>query len=109
MANQPTAKVSDATLLAALQLIQPAAADDVVDMVAGADWAEKLTKKRVGESLARLCEAGFLHEAGGMGFVLTPIGSALAARSMKPKERDLLRILILNRSRHTNELRWMHR
>ena len=108
MADQSTAKLSDATLLAALQLIQPAAAEEVFDMVAGIDWAEKLTKKRIGERLARLCEAGFLHEAGNMGFILTPIGSALASTSMKPKERDRLRILILNRSRHTNELRWMH-
>lgn len=109
MANQPKAKVSDATLLAALQLIQPAKADDVFGLVAGADWAEKLTKKRVGERLVELSEAGFLHEAGDAGFLLTPIGNVLASTSMKPKERDRLRILILNRSRYTNELRWMHR
>jgi hypothetical protein len=109
MANPPKAKVSDATLLAALQLIQPATAAEVFGFVAGADWAETFTKKRIGERLVRLTEAGFLHEAGDNGFVLTPIGSALASTSMKPKERDRLRILILNRSRYTNELRWMHR
>lgn len=108
MPKQPTAKVSDATLLAALQLIQPATAGEVFELVAGADWAAKLTEKGIDERLNRLCEAGFLHQAGDMRFVLTPIGSAFASTSMKPKERDKLRILILNRSRHTNELRWMH-
>jgi hypothetical protein len=108
MAEQSTVVVSDARVLAALQLIQPAKSNEVLDFFSDVDWAVTLTEPRIAERLKCLCSAGFLYEAGGMRYILTPLGSAFASTSMNRKDRDKLRILILNRSRYTNELRWMH-
>ena len=108
MAEQFTVVVSDARVLAALQLIQPATSHEVFDFIADVDWAARLTEPKIGERLTSLCKEGFVYEAGDMRYIVTPVGSAFALTSMNRKDRDKLRILILNRSRYTNELRWMH-
>jgi predicted transcriptional regulator len=108
MPEQSTVVISDARVLAALQLIQPANSNDVFDFIADMDWALRLTEPRIGERLKSLCNSGFLHETGDMRYIVTPIGSAFASTSMDRKDRDKLRMMILNKSRYTNELRWMH-
>lgn len=108
MPNESTAQVSDTSLLAALQLIQPANAMEMFEFAKESGLVARTSQKRIGARLSKLCSGGYLWETGDNRYVVTPLGSALAAASMKSRDRDKFRLLILNGSRRKRNLRWMH-
>jgi len=101
-------ELMDSALLAAAQLIQPATPEEVFDFVQASDWAAELSNEAVAGRCKKLRQVGFLWTTADKRLVLTPLGSSLAVSSLPVKQRDKLRLLILNKSRHTKELRWMH-
>jgi len=102
--SSPGANVSvaiiDATILAFAGLLQPTNAKEVFSFAKGTFLREVLNKTTFDRHFERLAKEAFLWQTATGEYVVTPKGDLLARRSLQRKERDKLRLLILNERRY---------
>ena len=95
-----TVALIDATILALAGLIQPTSARDVYSFAKGTFLRKVLNKTTFERHFERLAKEAFLWQTATGEYVVTPKGDLLARRSLQRKERDKLRLLILNERRY---------
>ena len=87
----------DPAILAVVQLLQPASAQEVYEFSAGTEIRNALDQGQLTERLRQLRRAKLLWRTPQGNFGLMPSGAKLAALSMPSEQRDKFRLLTLNR------------
>lgn len=87
----------DTTLLALIQLIQPASTDSIIQESNGTIIAQLLSKQDMASHLQRLEDERFILRTASDTFVVAPKSYAFIQSSMDSSERDKARLLTLNR------------
>ena len=88
-------------ILAFGQLIQPADADQIYDFSKGTLVAKSFTREEFHKRFRWLERQGFFWRTFEHKYVVTPKGESLASKSLNPKARDKIRLLILNKERYS--------
>jgi hypothetical protein len=92
----------DAVILAMAQIVQPATRQEICQTVRGSRTTKDLDEATFRRRFRLLEGGGFLWKTEADRFVVTPEGDALARRSMNGKTRDRIRLLLLNKRRHSS-------
>ena len=102
--SSPETKVSvaliDATILAFASLLQPTNEKEIFSYSNGTFLREVLNRTAFTKHFERLIKERFLWRTATGDYVVTPKGDFLSRRSLARKERDKLRLLILNKRRY---------
>src|ERR1044071_1990611 len=97
----------DCAILAFAQLIQPARPEEIFEVARGNVQMDQPDEPSFFVHFNRLERAGFLWRTEDQKFVTTPGAYPLIKRALKPRDRDKLRLLLLNKQ--TYDLDRMHR
>ena len=90
----------DATILAFASLLQPTNEKEVFAHAKKTFLNDVLDRASFRNHFERLAREAFLWQTAAGKYVVTPKGDLLARRSLARKERDKLRLLILNERRY---------
>jgi hypothetical protein len=93
----------DAVILAIAQIVQPAFKDDIYEAVKGSHAGSELDEVSFRDHFRVLERAKLFWRTDDKKYVVTTTGDALARRSMNSKTRDKIRLLLLNKKRHSND------
>jgi hypothetical protein len=98
--NDPNVSGIDTMILAYGQLLQPADANRIYAFSEGTLVGNTLSKDQFHVRFKKLERDGFFWRTADNKYMVTPKGEALALETMSRKQRDKLRLLILNKERY---------
>jgi uncharacterized protein YjhX (UPF0386 family) len=90
----------DGMILSFAQLIQPANPGRIYAFAKGTLVPQLLTEAEFLKRFRQLEREGFLWRTAGDTYVVTPAGEPLVRSALDARQRDKLRLLILNRERY---------
>ena len=97
----------DCAILAYFQLLQPATAEEAHAAVEGKVLGEKIKFDSYKRHFSALERAGFMWATADKRYIVTPKAYPLIEKALPKKQRDKLRLLILNQRKY--DLDWVHR
>lgn len=99
MQDLPKATPQDHSILAVLQLIQPANSSELLVEIKDVPHLSSLKLAALDSHLSRLLNDKYIVEAGNKRYIVSPTGYFLVKKSLLDKQRDHARLLHLNRQR----------
>jgi len=91
----------DAAILSVAQLIQPCKSDGLATQAKAMLHEVSLNKRQIVGRIKALLNGGFLWSRSDEFLIVTPKGYDISKASLTPKERDKIRLLLLNKAHYT--------
>jgi len=98
--SEPELTQADLRILAVAELLQPTDAGEIYLFSKDTALGEALSGADLDTHFRRLERQGYFWRTGEDKFVVTPRGEELARKVSNRKDRDKIRLLILNRKRY---------